>query len=253
MLLKDKIAVITGTASGIGRASAILFARHGAKVICIDIDDQQGQAVVEQIRAENGDAVYYHADITSSGQVQAVVRECEKTLPRVDILFNNVGRTLKQTFEATTEEGWAQMLDVNLTGGFLCAKYFLPLMKKAGSGSIINHASVDSIVGNPSIVTYTAAKGAWIPLTHVMAHDLGKYNIRVNAISSGGIKTAMTARHGAANQSRVDVTPLARQGEPEEVAHVALFFASEWSSFVNGANLVVDGGRTDITPGCYNA
>lgn len=252
-LLEGKIAVITGSASGIGREAVLLFARHGARIIGMDIDDANGEAVAAQVRAAGGTATHFHADITDSAQVRAVVAECERSLDKVDILFNNAGRSLKQRFEATTEEGWHEMLDLNLTGGFLCAKYFLPLMKKAGSGSIINHASIDATLGNPSIAAYVAAKGGWIPLTHVMAHDLGKYNIRVNSISSGGIATPMTAIHGEKNRMRIEVTPLQRQGRPEEVAQAALFLASDWASFVNGANLVVDGGRTGITQGCYNA
>lgn len=250
MLLKDKIAVITGTATGIGQATAILFAREGANVICID--DKPGRETVELIRQEKLDASYYRADVANSEQVQAVARECEKTLGKVDILFNNAGRIVQQAFEATTEETWAEMVDINLTGVFLCSKYFLPLMKKAGSGSIINHASIDAFLGNPSIAAYSAAKGGLIPLTHVMAHDLGKYNIRVNCISTGGVRSAMTIGLGAAYQSRISVTPLQRIGTPEEVAYVALFLASHWSSFVNGANLVVDGGRTTITQGTYH-
>ena len=251
MLLQDKVAVITGAASGIGKATAMLFAREGAKVICSDINDKLGRETVDLIRQEKLDAAYYHADVANSEQVQAMARECEKTIGKVDILFNNAGRTLPQTFEATTEETWAQMLGIHLTGFFLCSKYFLPLMKKAGAGSIINHASVDSLMGNPSIVAYSAAKGGLIPLTHVMAHDLAKYNIRVNSLSTGGILTAMSAGKEVASRSRVSVTPLQRMGTPEEVAYVALFFASHWSSFVNGANLVIDGGRTAITQGCY--
>ena len=250
MLLKDKIAVITGTATGIGQATAILFAREGANVICID--DKPGRETVELIRQEKLDASYYRADVANSEQVQAVARECEKTLGKVDILFNNAGRIVQQAFEATTEETWAEMVGINLTGVFLCSKYFLPLMKKAGSGSIINHASIDAFLGNPSIAAYSAAKGGLIPLTHVMAHDLGKYNIRVNCISTGGVRSAMTIGLGAAYQSRISVTPLQRIGTPEEVAYVALFLACHWSSFVNGANLVVDGGRTTITQGTYH-
>lgn len=253
MLLQDKVAVITGAASGIGKATAILFARKGAKVICSDINDALGRETVDLIRQEKLDALYYHADVANSEQVQALARECEKVVGKVDILFNNAGRTAKQTFEATTEEIWAQMLGIHLTGVFLCSKYFLPLMKKAGAGSIINHASVDAFLGNPSIVAYSAAKGGLLPLTHVMAHDLAKYNIRVNSLSSGGILTAMSAGKEVASQARVSVTPLQRMGTAEEVAYVALFFACHWSSFVNGANLVVDGGRTGITQGCYHA
>lgn len=253
MLLKNKNAVITGAALGIGQATALLFARHGANVICVD--DRAADETLALLREESLDAACYRADVSNSAQVQEVARECEKTFPKIDILFNNAGRVRHQAFEATTEETWSEMLGVNLTGKFLCSKYFLPLMKKAGSGSIINHASVDAFLGNPAIAAYSASKGGLIPLTHVMAHDLGKYNIRVNCISSGGIVTQRNVKAigtGVAGQSRIAVTPLQRRGTAEEVAYVALFLAADWSSYVNGANIVVDGGRTSITQGTYH-
>src|SRR5689334_25369827 len=228
MLLKDRIAVITGTATGIGRATAILFAREGAKVICVD--NKPGDETLALLREEKLNATHYHADVSNSAQVQAVVRECERTVDKVDILFNNAGSIVHQTFEATTEEVWAEMIGVNLTAEFLCAKYFLPLMKKSAAGSIINHASIDGLLGNPYIAAYSAAKGGLIPLTHVMAHDLGKYNIRVNSIASGGIvaaRNAVAQGSGPPGQSRISVTPLQRKGNPEEVASVALFLASD--------------------------
>jgi NAD(P)-dependent dehydrogenase (short-subunit alcohol dehydrogenase family) len=169
----------------------------------------------------------------------------------LDVLFNNAGRTAMQAFEDTSEETWHAMLNLHLTGVFLCSKYLLPLMKKTGGGSIIQHASIDSMLGNPTIAAYSAAKGGLLPLTHVMAHDLARYGIRVNSLSSGAIRTAMSRGKEEASARRVAVTPLKRMGTPEEVARVALFLASDWSSYVNGTNLVVDGGRTGITQGCF--
>ena len=142
------------------------------------------------------------------------------------------------------------MIGRNLTSGFLCAKYFLPLMKRAGSGAIINHASIDAILGNPGIAAYSAGKGGVLPLTRVMAHDLAKYNIRVNSISTGGIRNP-NGTMSKADESRITVTPMARMGTAEDVARVALFLASDLSSYVSGANIVVDGGRTATTHGCY--
>ena len=253
MILENKIALITGAASGVGRATAQLFAREGATLICTDIDDVRGLETVGLIRGEGLEAAYYHADASNSQELAAVADRCAGDFGQLDILFNNAGRTVKQTFEATTEQTWKEMLDLHLTGVFLCSRHFLPMMKKAGSGSIINHASVDSLFGNPSIAAYSAAKGGLIPLTHVMAHDLAKYQIRVNSISSGGIFTAMSLGKERVTASRIAVTPSKRMGTPQEVASVALFFASSASSFVNGANLVVDGGRTAITQGCFDA
>jgi NAD(P)-dependent dehydrogenase (short-subunit alcohol dehydrogenase family) len=249
MLLKDKVAVIAGDAYGIGHATATLFAREGASVFCID--DNAGLESARTIRIGELEVSYYHADVSHAEQVRAVVRECEKTLPKVDILFNVAGRALKECFEETSEETWSVMIGRNLTSGFLCSKYFLPLMKRAGSGSIINHASIDAFLGNPTIAAYSAAKGGVLPLTHVMAHDLAKYRIRVNSISTGGIRST-TAAASARDEARIAVTPSRRMGTAADVAHVALFLASDWSSYMNGANLVVDGGRTVITQGCYD-
>ncbi|OFW16536.1 MAG: hypothetical protein A3H27_14910 [Acidobacteria bacterium RIFCSPLOWO2_02_FULL_59_13] len=247
MLLEGRVAVITGAAAGIGQATALLFAREGAKVFCID--DSPSQETIEKIRDKKRAASYFVADVSNSEQVQKAARKCAAIMGKVDVLFNNAGRIINQRFEETTEETWATMLGINLTGAFLCSRYFVPLLKKAGSASIINHASVDAVFGNPSIAAYTAAKGGLIPLTHVMAHDLGKYNIRVNCLSTGGICTAMSA---PGQESRILITPLQRSGTPEEAAHAALFLACDWSSFVNGANLIVDGGRTSITQGTYH-
>ena len=249
MLLKDKVAVIAGDAYGVGHAAAALFAREGASVFCID--DNAGLENARTLRIGEFEVPYRHADVSQAAQVRAVVRDCEQTLPKVDILFNVAGRTLNGCFEETSEETWSAMIGRNLTSGFLCSKYFLPLMKRAGSGSIINHASIDAFLGNPSLAAYSAAKGGVLPLTHVMAHDLAKYRIRVNSISTGGIRSSAAAP-SAREAARIAVTPLQRMGTAADVAHVALFLASDWSAYMNGANLVVDGGRTVTTQGCYD-
>jgi len=250
MLLKDKIAVIAGDAYGIGQAAALLFVREGARVVCID--DKAELAGVNKIHVGELEVPYYHADVTDTLQVQAVASACAKVFPKVDILFNIAGRgAIKQTFEETSEETWATMIGRNLTSVFLCAKSFLPSMKKAGSGAIINHASIDGFLGNPSLVAYSAAKGGVLPLTHVMAHNLAPHQIRVNSISTGGIRES-TAPSRPRDQARVAVTPAQRMGTAEDVAKVALFLASDLSSYVNGANIVVDGGRTATTHGCYD-
>jgi NAD(P)-dependent dehydrogenase (short-subunit alcohol dehydrogenase family) len=250
MLLKNKIAIIAGDAYGIGHAAAALFAREGASVICID--DNAGLDKAKTLRIGALEVPYFHADVTDALQVQAVVSACEQMLSRVDILFNVAGRdAIKESFEATSEASWATMMGRNLTSGFLCAKYFLPLMKNAGSGAIINHGSIDGFLGNPSLAAYSAAKGGVIPLTHVMAHDLAKYHIRVNCISTGGIRSA-TAAASVRDEARVAVTPSRRMGTAADVANVALFLASDSAAYVNGANIVVDGGRTVITQGCYD-
>jgi len=238
-LLKNKIAVITGNPYGIGRVSAALFAREGAEVVCID-DSRDGWT--------RNEAPHFIADVSDRKAIAAIAAECARKLERADVLFNLPGRAAKQHFEFTTEEIWNQMIGRNLTAVFNCSQLFLPLMKKAPAASIINHASIDGSLGNPSLAAYSAGKGGVIPLTHVMTHDLGKYRIRVNCISTGAIRDGAPRSEDA---TRVAVTPLGRTGTPEDIARVALFLASEMSSYVNEANIVADGGRTGITQGCF--
>lgn len=250
MSFKGKTAVIAGDAWGLGHATALMFAREGAEVICIDDNTETKDARL--LRIDEFELPYFHADVTDAAQVRAVADTLEKTLAKVDILFNVAGRDpIRQTFEKTTYEAWETMIGRNLSSAFLCTQAFLPLMKKAGSGAIINHGPIDGILGNPSIAAYSAGKGGLISLTHVMAHDLGKYNIRVNCISSSGPRKSAVAVTPA-DKSRVVVTPLRRQGTPQDVAPVVLFLASDAASFVSGANIVVDGGRTATTHGCYD-
>ena len=249
MNFKGKTVVIAGDAWGLGHATALMFVRDGAQVICIDDNVEMKDARL--LRMDGFELPYFHADVTDAAQIQAVANACEKTLAKVDILFNVAGRDpIRQTFEQTTHDAWATMIGRNLSSAFLCARAFLPLMKKAGSGSIINHGSIDGVLGNPSIAAYSAGKGGLLPLTHVMAHNLGKYNIRVNCISSSGPRKS-TIAVTPVDKSRVAVTPLGRQGTPQDVAPVVLFLASDAAAFVSGANIVVDGGRTATTHGCY--
>ena len=250
MNFKGKTAVIAGDAWGLGHATALMFAREGAQVICID--DNIGMKDAHTLRIEEVEVPYFHADVSDAAQVQAVADACAKTLSKVDILFNVAGRDpVRQTFEKTTHETWNTMISRNLSSAFLCSQAFLPLMKKTGSGSIIHHGSIDGVLGNPSIAAYSAGKGGLLPLTHVMAHDLGKYQIRVNCICSSGPRKSPIAV-SSVDQSRVAVTPLGRQGTPQDVAPVVLFFASDAAAYVTGAHIMVDGGRTATTNGCYD-
>jgi len=245
MRLKDKISVITGAGSGIGRATALLFAREGARVVCVDVDERKGKETVDMINQEKRNSMFIQADVSKSEEVQRMAEKCRQSVKQVDILFNNAGYAVRQGFEATTEQTWSQMVGVNLTGIFFCSKYLLPLIKMTGAGSIINHASVDALLGNPRLAAYSAAKGGIVPLTHVMAYELAQYNIRVNCLCTGGIMTAMRAPEP--NQRLLNGIPLKRLGTPEEVAPAVLFLASDEASYINGATLVIDGGRTAIT------
>lgn len=249
MLLEGKTAVIAGDAYGVGQAAAVIFMREGANVLLVD--DEAGPPAATSIEVGERTVPFMHADVTDSAQVQAVARACEERLAKVHILFNIPGRNpIRQSFQHTTEATWSAMLGRNLTSLFLCAKYFLPLMQRAGGGSIINHASIDAKLGNPGIAAYSAAKGGVLPLTHVMARDLAEYNIRVNSMCTGGIRRPNTPM-SRADALRIAVTPAERMGTAEDIANVALFLASDLSAYVNGADIVVDGGRTGITQGCY--
>mgnify|MGYP003345816597 FL=1 len=170
MRLANKTAIIAGDAWGLGHAAALLFAREGARVVCIDDNDDIRDA--STLRLDQFDIPHFHADVSNAGQVQAVADACAKTLGKVDILFNVAGRNpIRQTFEKTTLETWDTMISRNLSSAFICSQAFLPLMKKAGAGSIIHHGSIDGLLGNPAIAAYSAGKGGVLPLTHVMAQD----------------------------------------------------------------------------------
>lgn len=250
MLLSGKKAIIAGDAYGVGKAAARLFAREGATVVLID--DQAAPAGASRIRIDDQDIAFVHADVAEPAELQTAVRACEAHIDCAQILFNIAGRNpARQSFRDTTEEAWAAMLTRNLTSVFLCSKYFLPLLRRGGCGSIINHASIDALLGNPGIAAYSAAKGGVLPLTHCMARDLAEFDIRVNSLCTGGIRqpdSPMTDN----DRRRLRVTPAGRMATPADVANVALFLASDLSAYVNGTEIVVDGGRTATTHGCYD-
>ena len=254
MRLKDKTAVITGSSSGIGRATAVLFAKEGARVICVDIDEKGGEETTRMINEYRKDSIFIKADVGHVEDVQQISTICQEQVKKIDILFNNAGAVIWQNFEDTTYETWSKMIDTNLTSIYLCSAYLLPLIKLSKGGSIINHASTDGLFGNKLISAYSTAKGGIIPLTHVMAHDLGKYGIRVNCLCTGGIATSMgqTLANSAASdavQKLIAATPLGRRGTPDEVATIVLFLGTDDSSFMSGACLVIDGGRTAVSRG----
>ena len=240
---------VTGGATGIGAAFVGAFAEQGARIAFIDIDDDAGAELARRVAG----AWFRRCDVRDPLALETAIQDAAEALGPITVLVNNVANDSRHVAVDTTIQGWREGLAVNLDPVFIAACAVQPMMALAGGGSIINHASVDASLGNPTIAAYSAAKGGLLPLTHVMAHDLAKYGIRVNAMSTGNITTALSGPgQGGAISARTAVTPLARTGRPEEAAHVALFFASDWSSFVNGANLVVDGGRTGITQGCFD-
>jgi len=251
MRLKDKVALITGAASGIGQASAVKFAREGARVVAVDIQQDGNQKTVTSIRAEGGTATAIHADVTDSQAVRRMVRAAVETYGRLDILFNNAGISFRGTILDIDEETFDRLFAVNVKGVFLGCKEAIPLMKAQGGGGILNTASQLGVVGAEASAVYPATKGAVIQLTRCLALDHAADNIRVNCICPGPIDTPL-ARRGreqtgdpeAALRERLANIPLRRIGAPQEMADVAAFLCSDEASFITGAAILADGGWT---------
>ena len=247
--LTGKRALITGGASGIGRATALLFAREGAAVSVVDLDEVGGQAVVRAIADEGGQAIFARYDVSLAADCQRAVQRTVNELGGLDILFNNAGIIRRATVIDTTEEEWDRVMAVNVISIFLLSKYAIPVMAQAGGGVIINTASGWGLVGGRRAISYCASKGAVVNMTRAMALDHGEQNIRVNCICPGDTNTAMMrdeARQlGESDEkflAEAAQRPLQRIGKPEDIAQAVLYLASDASSFVTGATLVVDGG-----------
>jgi NAD(P)-dependent dehydrogenase (short-subunit alcohol dehydrogenase family) len=247
--LTGKRALITGGASGIGRATALLFAREGAVVAVVDLDEVGGQAVVRAIADEGGQAIFVRCDVTQTGDCQRAVQQTVDKLGGLDILFNNAGIIRRASVLETSEEEWDRVVAVNVKSVFLLSKYAIPVMVQAGGGVIINTASGWGLVGGRKAAAYCASKGAVVLLTKAMALDHGQQNIRVNCICPGDTDTPMLrdeARQLGESDDRflaeAAQRPLQRIGKPEDIAQAALYLASDASSFVTGETLVVDGG-----------
>jgi NAD(P)-dependent dehydrogenase (short-subunit alcohol dehydrogenase family) len=247
--LTDKAALITGAASGIGRATAILFAREGAAVAIADVNQPAGERVTQEIVNNGGRAFFQSADVTNIADCERVVASTLRQFGGIHILFNNAGIIRRTTVLELNEEDWDRVMAVNVKSIFLMTRLVIPIMEKSGGGSIINMASGWGLAGGPKAAAYCASKGAVVLLTKAMAIDHGPQNIRVNCICPGDTDTAMlrgeaqqlgeaTNRFLAESAQR----PLGRIGKPEEIAQAALYLASDASSFVTGTALVVDGG-----------
>lgn len=247
MRIKDQVAIVTGGASGIGKAAASLFAREGARVVIGDVQVVAGQQVARAIEQAGGLALYVRADVSRESDAQLLVDKTLETFGGTDILFSNAGIGLSKNVTDTSLEDWRRVLDINLQGAFLCAKYVIPAMKQRGGGSIVINASANGLMAESDLAAYCASKGGLIALTRSMALDYGKDNIRVNCLCAGYIDTPINeeyfARPGAREQA-AKLHALGRIGQPEEVAYAALFLASREASFITGSVLTVDGGLT---------
>jgi NAD(P)-dependent dehydrogenase (short-subunit alcohol dehydrogenase family) len=253
MRLQDKVALITGGTSGIGEATAKLFAKEGAKVAITGLHDERGAAVVREIRQHNGDSGYMfiHSDVRLADDCKRAVDETLRAFGRIDILFNNAGVFYPQTALECSEREWDEQIDVNLKGMFLISKFTLPWMIAQGHGVIVNNASGWGLVGGDHAVAYCASKGGVVLLTKALAVDHGRQGIRVNCICPGDVDTAMlpsdAKMRGLPWEKYLEDCknrPMGRIGKPDEIAKAALFLASDDSSFMTGSALVVDGGGT---------
>lgn len=244
---EGNVAVITGATSGIGQATAIAFARQGAKVVVSGIDDDQGEETVRMIADAGGTAIYVHADVAVTDEVESLMATTVETWGRLDIGFNNAGIEGAQASTADcTLENWDRVLAINLTGVWLCMRAQIPRMLASGGGSIVNCSSVAGLVGFLASPAYVASKHGVIGLTKAAALDYAARGIRVNAVCPGVIETPMVERATRGSAEAIErVTsqePMGRMGQPEEIADAVLWLCSDGASFVTGHSLTVDGG-----------
>lgn len=247
-LLQHKTAVVTGGGSGIGQATAQLFAEEGARVVVADIRLEAAEATVRAITAAGGAAVAAHADVTRASDVQAMLHTAVQTYGGLDVLFNNAGIGVRGTVEELSEATWDRVVALNLTAVFLGCKYAIPMMIERGGGAIINAASIMGLVGGSLSAVYPATKGGVVLLTKHAALDYARYNIRVNCVCPGHVDTPLVQRlferDPAQGAELLRLYPMGRLGQPREIAQGVLFLASDEASFVTGSTLVLDGGYT---------
>jgi NAD(P)-dependent dehydrogenase (short-subunit alcohol dehydrogenase family) len=244
-----KVALVTGGASGIGRATALLFAREGASVVITDLNRKAGQQVAAEINQSGGRAIFEPADVTLASDCQRVVQRTVAEFGGIHILFNNAGFIRRASVVELSEQDWDRVMAVNVKAIYLMCREVVPIMAENGGGSIINTSSGWGLAGGPRAAAYCASKGAVVLLTKAMAIDQGPQKIRVNCICPGDTETAMLRQEAQQmGASAVDFLadsakrPLGRVGTPDEIAQAALYLASVASSFVTGTALVVDGG-----------
>lgn len=248
-----KVALVTGGGLGLGRASAIVLAREGAKVMITDLKEREGRAVAEEIVEAGGEAMFMRHDVASEADWDAVCAATLRRFGRLDILVNNAGVALGGSVEATTIEQWRALMAVNLDGVFMGTQRAIAAMKETGGGSIINLSSIEGLIGDANLAAYNASKGGVRIFTKSAALHCAKagYNIRVNSVHPGYIWTPMVETYLAAQPDPTaakafvaSLHPLGHLGEPDDIAYGVLYLASDESKFVTGAELVIDGGYT---------
>jgi len=254
--VQGKVAIVTGGRKGLGRASAILLAKEGAKVVITDRKAEGAQDVLEDIRQSGGAAIFVQQDVSKEEDWQRIMKEAVDRFGKLDVLVNNAGVGAGKSIEDITLEEWRWVMSVNLDGVFLGTKYAIEAMRKNGGGSIINMSSIEGMVGDSRMVAYDASKGGLRTLTKSAALHCAKrgYNIRINTVHPGFIDTDMVrgflkaqAKNGdveAARKALERLHPVGHLGEPEDVAYAVLYLASDESKFATGSELVIDGGYT---------
>ena len=244
MDLKGKTALVTGAASGIGRAVALLYGQHGANVMVSDIDEAQGQQVVAELTAAGANARFYKADVGDAAQCHQLVQATVAAFGRLDMACNNAGITGELSLTADYSlEGWQRIINVNLNSVFFCLKYELEVMLEQGSGAIINMSSILGQVGTPTLAGYVTAKHGVVGLTQTAAQEYASQGVRINAVGPGYIDTPLLKDFSTENKAGlVALHPIGRLGRSEEVAELVIWLSSEKASFVTGAYYPVDGG-----------
>ncbi len=243
MKLKNEVTIVTGAGSGIGKETALLFAKEGAKVIVADINEKSGNETVEEIKKAGGEGIFVKLDACNRELAKQMVKETLDKYGKIDVLIANAGIVQDALLTKMTEEQWDRVINVNLKGTFNCIQAVVDVMIQQGKGVIINTSSVVGLYGNVGQVNYSAAKAGLIGMTKTLAKELGKKGIRVNVVAPGFIMTPMTA--GVPEkvlELMKEKTPLRKLGEPRDVANAYLFLASDDAKYVNGAVLSVDGG-----------
>ncbi|TVR77995.1 MAG: SDR family oxidoreductase [Saprospirales bacterium] len=242
---EGKVALVTGGAFGIGRATAIAFAEQGAKVVVSDI--VENDETVKAIKDIGGEVTFIKADMGKRSDIEQLMKEVKAVYGRLDYAFNNAGiEGHSASTQECTEENWDRTININLKGVWLCMKYQIPMMLEQGEGAIVNCASIAGLVGFPNLPAYTASKHAMVGLTKTTALETAKQNIRVNAVCPGVIRTPMidrfTGKQKEAEQAFINNKPMGRMGDPKEVANAVLWLCSDEASFVTGHAMAVDGG-----------
>ena len=249
MQLQDKVAIITGAATGIGRATAVLFAREGASVVVADINEGDAQRTVADIEDGGGSARFVRTDVSEAEDVRTLMERAAEEMGGIDVIVNNAGAQRSGAVTEFEESEWNLLMRVNPRSCFLGAKYGVPYLRERGGGSIVNVSSLAGLKGGPGMTAYSASKGAIIAFTRALAEELAPDNIRANSVCPGWIDTpfnepAIEFMGGRAQQEEMvqQTVPLKRQGTPEEIAPGILYLASDASSYVTGQELVIDGG-----------